>query len=396
MVTVTEASTIVLSHIPALAAEELLLEEAMGRSLAEGVTSDRDLPPINRATMDGIAISFDAWQGGTTSYRVEGTLAAGQQPVALIKAGHCIEIMTGAAVPSGADAVIPYEHVRLEGNNACVEAKEVRRGQNIHARGSDALKGTHLLGPGTLISPAEVALLAAVGKQKVRVFKFPSTAVVSTGDELVSIDQTPAPYQVRRSNSYAILAAMKGMGWRGDSFHLPDNKDVVESQLDVILKTYDTVIISGGVSKGKFDFIPQALERNGIVKRFHRVNQRPGKPFWFGTSGDGKRTVFALPGNPVSTYLCFYRYVKHWIQKSLHIADDLSYAVLASDFQPPSGMTYFLQVAVTNERGVLTAYPHVGGGSGDFANLKEVTGFLEISDTTTAKKGDAFPYFPFR
>ncbi|MGC3943451.1 MAG: molybdopterin molybdotransferase MoeA [Chryseolinea sp.] len=397
MVTVTEASSIVLSHTPLLSAEEIPVVEAMGRSLAEIISADRDLPPINRATMDGIAISFDVWSRGIKSYLIEGTQAAGQGGRSLTNPEHCLEIMTGAALPVGADTIIPYEHVHIEGNSATIEATQISRGQNIHRRGSDAMEGVALLQPGTLISAAEVALLCAVGKTTVRVFRFPTTAIVSTGDELIDINELPAPHQVRRSNSYAILAAMKSIGWTGKTFHLPDIREIVASQLDDILKKHDTVIISGGVSKGKFDFVPDALERNGIIKKFHRVNQRPGKPFWFGTSKDGSKTVFALPGNPVSTYLCFYRYALPWILKSQHISCEPEYAVLASDFEAPSGMTYFLQVAVKNERGVLVAYPDAGGGSGDFANLKDVTGFLELAGPQSlARKGEVFPYYPFR
>lgn len=397
MVTVTEAASIVLSHIPHLPSEELPVEEVVGRSLAEVISADRDLPAINRATMDGIAISFDVWSRGIKEYVVEGTQAAGQEAGILSNPEHCVEIMTGAAVPSGADAVIPYEHIRIENKSALVEVNSVSRGQNIHRRGIDAREGTPLLQPGTVISAAEVALLSAVGKPTVKVWRFPITAIVSTGDELVNIDERPTPHQVRRSNSYAILAAMRSIGWDAKAFHLPDNKDLVTKQLDGILRSHEAVIISGGVSKGKFDFVPEALEQNGIVKRFHRVNQRPGKPFWFGTSEDGSKTVFALPGNPVSTYLCFYRYVRPWILKAHQVANEPLYARLADDFEAPAGMTYFLQVTVKNERGVWVAYPNAGGGSGDFANLKDVTGFLELAGAqSVVRKGEVFPYYPFR
>jgi molybdopterin molybdotransferase len=291
---------------------------------------------------------------------------------------------------------VPYEDIRVDGKSATVLTR-VLPGQNLHRRGNDARLGTALLPAGTLISPAEVALLATVGKPHVQVFDFPAAAVVSSGDELVAVNEIPAPHQVRRSNTHAILSAMRQMGWPAAAFYLPDDRDIIAEQLKDILARHDTVILSGGVSKGKFDFIPEALERNGIVKKFHRVNQRPGKPFWFGTSVDGNKTVFALPGNPVSTYLCFYRYVRPWLMKRQQVNEALQYAVLAEDFIPPAGMTYFLQVAIRNEKGVLMAYPDAGGGSGDLANLKDVSGFLEIHETANkAVKGQAFPYYPFR
>lgn len=397
MVTVTEASTIVLAHALTSAKAEVRIEDAVGRVLGEMVFADRDFPPMDRVAMDGIAISFDFWSEGNTEFIVEGIQAAGTPQAALSHPGNCFEIMTGAVLPAGADTIIPYENVHVDSQKARIETNQVMRGQNIHRKGSDARAGTVLLQPGTLISAAEVALLAAVGKSLVTVFAFPPTAIISTGDELVAVSDNPAPHQQRRSNTYAILAAMRLMGWTADSFHLPDHREVVVGQLKEILSTHDVVILSGGVSKGKFDFIPGALESNGIVKRFYRVNQRPGKPFWFGTSADGRKTVFALPGNPVATFLCFYRYIEPWIRRSQQGNESPIYAVLAHDFEPPPGMTYFLQVSVNNEQGRLMAYPDAGGGSGDFANLKDVTGFLELPEASgTARTGEIFRYYPFR
>jgi molybdopterin molybdotransferase len=156
------------------------------------------------------------------------------------------------------------------------------------------------------------------------------------------------------------------------------------------------LILSGGVSQGKFDFIPGVLEELGVKKIFHQVSQRPGKPFWFGASGKGK-IVFALPGNPVSTFMCFNRYVKPWIQKSLGVETKNQFAVLATDFSFTPKLTYFLQVAVKNEEGRLVAYPNAGGGSGDFENLKNIDGFLELPrEKTDFKAGEFFPLFLFR
>ncbi len=189
---------------------------------------------------------------------------------------------------------------------------------------------------------------------------------------------------------------MKHIGWEGTQYHLYDQKDFVIDSLRVIAEDHDVLIISGGVSKGKFDFIPEALDSIGVKKLFHQVSQRPGKPFWFGTSKKGK-VVFALPGNPVSTYMCFYRYVLPWLWKSLQVIYEQQYAVLAQDFRFNPVLTYFLQVTVKNEEGRMMAYPDAGGGSGDFANLKRVTGFLELPiDKVNFEAGEVFPYYPFR
>ena len=170
----------------------------------------------------------------------------------------------------------------------------------------------------------------------------------------------------------------------------------MERHLVEILDKYDVLVLSGGVSKGKFDFVPAVLERIGIRKLFHQVSQRPGKPFWFGKSASGK-IAFALPGNPVSTFMCFYRFVKPWILKSLGASVPGRHAILAENFSFTPALTYFLQVEVQDEKGRLMAYPQPGGGSGDFANLKNVTGFLELPlEKNDFKAGEAFPYICFR
>jgi molybdopterin molybdotransferase len=189
---------------------------------------------------------------------------------------------------------------------------------------------------------------------------------------------------------------MKMIGWTSTQYHIYDQKDFVIDSLKVIAEDHDVLIVSGGVSKGKFDFIPEALESINVKKLFHQVSQRPGKPFWFGESKKGK-IVFALPGNPVSTYMCFYRYILPWLWKSLHVSKEQQYAMLAEDYTFQQKLTYFLQVTVKNEGGKLMAYPDAGGGSGDFANLKKVTGFLELPlDKSIFKAGEVFPYYPFR
>jgi molybdopterin molybdotransferase len=189
---------------------------------------------------------------------------------------------------------------------------------------------------------------------------------------------------------------MQMLTWKATHLHFADDKSILLNSIETVLQHHDLLILSGGVSKGKFDFIPQVLEELGVKKLFHHVNQRPGKPFWFGSSSHGK-TVFALPGNPVSTYMCFYRYVRPWILRSMGVDATEFTATLASDFLFAPNLTYFLQVEVRSEGGKLLAFPEAGGGSGDFVNLKNVTGFLELPPGQTKfEAGEIFPYYPFR
>ena len=393
MLSVADASSIVFQNIYRPHVESVALEHAVGRVLADPIAADRDLPPLDRVTMDGIALSFDVWKAGKRSFRIAGVQAAGAPPQILQQSSECFEAMTGAAVPVNTDTIVPYEDVAIRDGIATLVTDHVIRGQFIHWKGSDAHKGAALLTPGMIVSSAEIALLATVGAARVNVFTFPKTAVVSSGDELVAVSDIPEPHQVRRSNAYAVLAAMSQLGWKGETFHFPDARESMTAQLAQILREYDVVILSGGVSRGKFDFVPGALESNGISKKFHRVSQRPGKPFWFGTNDDGK-TVFALPGNPVSTFLCFFRYIRPWILRSMGVIEEEQSAILAEDFAAPTGLTYFLQVALRHEDGKSMAYPVAGGGSGDLANLSNVDGFLELNGD--ARRGGAFRYIPFR
>ncbi|MDH4058235.1 MAG: molybdopterin molybdotransferase MoeA [Cyclobacteriaceae bacterium] len=395
MVSVEEACQIIQSVSLELISAQRTIQEATGRILSESIYADRDFPPFNRVAMDGIAIHSSNYKTGNT-YLIEDAQAAGAPQKRLQNRNNCIEVMTGAVLPEGTDAVIRYEDVIIQNGSAIINLPIVTSGMNIHFQGTDAKMGDELLAPHQLISPSEIALMASVGKTSVQVFEFPRTAIISSGDELVEISDQPEPHQIRRSNAYALQAALLEMGWNSTAYHLTDDKDKVKKKLKAILKENEVLIISGGVSKGKFDFIPDALAELGIQKRFHQVSQRPGKPFWFGTV-QNEKVVFALPGNPVSTFLCFYKYIKPWMRSQMGIKPVPDTAVLASDFHFQPALTYFLQVNGRNKNGVIEAHPLAGGGSGDFVNLNDVNGFLQLPpEKSSFKAGETYPFIPFR
>jgi len=396
MISVSEATTIILSQLFKPSAVRLKLQDCTGKVLAAPVVADRDLPAFHRVAMDGIAILYKEWEKGRRTFIIAGTQAAGEEQKAVPDSTQCMEVMTGAILPAGCDTVIRYEDLEVTNTEATIKTDAVAAWQSIHQQAADARKGQVLLEPGQIIAPSEVALLASVGHAEVRVFDFPGVAIISTGDELVDMQTIPASWQIRRSNSYALQASVREMGGDATCFHLEDDQAAMEESLTEIVRQYGVVILSGGVSKGKFDFVPAVLENIGIRKLFHQVSQRPGKPFWFGRSDNGT-TAFALPGNPVSTFMCFYRYVKPWILKSLGAPSEEQFAILGKDFSFPNALTYFLQVAARSERGCQIADPVPGGGSGDFANLKNVTGFLELPlERSDFKAGEVFPYISFR
>ncbi len=391
MITVQQATEIIMESNFATKEERVKLQDALGRRLAVNVQADRDLPPFHRATMDGIAINFSYFQSGQREFVIEGIQAAGQPQLVLKDPSQCVEIMTGAMLPEGLDTVVRYEDITVANQRAIINVDTVEKGQSIHRRGIDATAGETVLERNQILTPAEIALLASIGYPEVQVFRNDAVAIVSTGDELVEIDQIPQQWQIRRSNGSALAAALHELHIPSKQFHLPDNEALLEKAMQEILSQHSWVIITGGVSKGKFDFVPAVLAKLGVQKLFHQVKQRPGKPLWFGRSSTN--TVFALPGNPVSTFMCFYRYIRPAIIRSRHQAS----AILATDFTFKPDLTYFLQVKVNNEQGKWMAYPIPGEGSGDFANLRHVDGFLELpSERSSFPKGESFPYYPFR
>ncbi|MDL5048000.1 molybdopterin molybdotransferase MoeA [Oscillatoria amoena NRMC-F 0135] len=396
MVSVQEAVQIIRSVPCRVGTEEVRIHDCVGRVLAEPIVADRDFPPFNRVAMDGIAIKSSVFGPGKTEFQVEGFQAAGSPVQRLVNDQSCIEVMTGAVLPEGTDAVVRYEDLSISGGLARINIDHVISGLNIHPKAQDATSGEVLLKPGQLISPAEVALLASVGKNNVLVYAFPKTVVISTGDELVPITTKPEVHQVRRTNVYALQAAMKQVHWPADEQHLPDQEVEIRKRLADLIARYHVLILSGGVSKGKFDFIPKTLTTLGVEQHFHQVSQRPGKPFWFGSRSDGK-VVFALPGNPVSTYVCFYRYILPWMMELMEVQLGQTSAILSERVTFAPNLTYFLQVSIFDERGKRLAKPVPGGGSGDFVNLKEVDGFVELpADKSEFKKGESFPYISFR
>lgn len=396
MISVEEATNIILSQVKAPQIEEVSATDALGRILLEEIVADRDFPPFNRVMMDGIAIDSHEWGTGRRQYSVEGMQTAGSPQASLSDPAHCIEVMTGAMLPRGTDVVIRYEDVSVHDNVATVNIDEIRVLQNIHLKGTDRKEGDVLIQKQQQLSPAEIAVLATVGKSTVKVAKLLKIAIVSTGDELVDITDTPHPYQIRKSNVYAIQAALSEMKHQADIFHLRDEKEVLLSELERILQDHDVVILSGGVSKGKKDYVPEVLTELDVKKHFHGVKQRPAKPFWFGTS-ESNTAVFALPGNPVSTFMCLYRYVVPYMKASYEIRNRPMSAKLAEPFSFVPSFTYFLQVKIACVEGEMTARPVAGKGSGDLANLLEADAFMELpAGEQEFQQGGAYPVYFYR
>ncbi|MCF6360166.1 MAG: molybdopterin molybdotransferase MoeA [Cyclobacteriaceae bacterium] len=397
MITVAEIDKIILNSIKITNTEQVEFDNCLGRVLAEDIIADRDFPPFDRTMMDGIAIRFTDWQAGKKSFKIQELLPAGSPKITLKESGHCIEVMTGAVCPFNADTIIKYEDIVIEDGMAITgENLTVKPSQHVHPQGSDRKEKDILIKKRTQITAAEIGVLATVGKSKMLVQKRIKVAIVATGDELVEINKTPLAHQIRKSNVYNLRAHLTSKGYSSNIFHIIDDKKKLKKALEKILKEHEVVILSGGVSKGKLDFVPEILAELGVEKQFHFVKQRPGKPFWFGTYSNG--AVFALPGNPNSTFVGLNRYVIPFLLRSEGVEPLKVKAKLASDFSFKPNLTYFLQVklAYTNE-GQFMATPLPGHGSGDLANLADADGFLELPmGKIDFKKGEVFDCLSYR
>ena len=397
MLSVSDAFALTQQHLLALPTETVSLDDGLGRVLRTPVLADRDFPPFDRVAMDGIGIRFVDYEAGQRLFRVVGMQRAGQPQQTLTEQNACLEVMTGAMLPIGVDTVIRYEDVTIINGQATITIQDVEKGQHIHVRATDRQAGDELLSIGTRLGPSELAVAAAVGQITLSVTVLPRVALISTGDELVDVSETPLPYQIRRSNTYMLRAALTSLGINATLHHIVDDEAVLQTELQKLLTTNEVLILSGGVSAGKADFVPDVLARLDVQKQFHKVEQRPGKPLWFGTMNT--KTVFGLPGNPVSTVLCAYRYVLPYLRASLGLSPArVQFAYLAEPvtFTPP--VTYFLPVQLTSEPdGRLLARSLPGSGSADFANLVAADGFVELpADQSVFGTDETYRIWPIR
>jgi molybdopterin molybdotransferase len=397
MLSTQSAIALVLQHLADFGTETIPLAAAAGRVLAEPLLADRDFPPFDRVTMDGIAIRYDAFVNGRRTFLIEALQAAGAEQLTLKSAQNCLEVMTGAMLPQRTDTVIRYEDVKVDANIAIIQISDIIKRQNLHRRGSDRQQGDVILQPNQVLSPAEIGVAATVGKAQLQVKKLPRTILISTGDELVQVEESPLTHQIRSSNTWMLRAFLEKWKIQAEQIHLVDQQEFIMKKLKNCLNDFDLLLISGGVSEGKLDFVPNALQQLGVEKVFHKVQQRPGKPLWFGQVA-GRATVFALPGNPVSALVGAVRYVEPWLQKSLGLETPEQFAILTEDVEFKFDLTYFLQVRIaTDQRGQMLAKPVAGGGSGDLANLTTADGFLELPPGRDLyRKGEAFRFWNYR
>lgn len=380
MLTVSQASSRVRAAMHALPAELVHIDDAWGRVLAGDITADRSLPPWDNSAMDGFAVRAADVPG---TLPVTGTVAAGHAPGVTLAPGTALRIMTGAPMPAGADSVVIREDVREDAGDHGAQvyfAEAASPGQNVRRAGDDVRAGEVVLRAGTRPGPGEIGLLAALGHVTVRVCRRPRVAILSTGDELVSVDLVPGPGQIVSSNAHALAAQVREAG--GLPVHAgiaPDEPRALVRMIRAGLDA-DVLLTSGGVSVGDFDFVKAAFAEAGVTMDFWKVAMKPGKPLAFGVTEQGT-PVFGLPGNPVSSMMVFELLVRPALltmQGAAVVDRPRVDVVLDAAYGKRPGRAHYPRAALRRDGDVLHAHLHARQGSGMLRSMVGVDALVEI------------------
>lgn len=392
LITPREAFRLVLEALAPLPPERQPLGACINRVLREDLHADRDFPPFHRVMMDGIACRYEDLHS-YPSLSSQQLHPAGAPDPGSLPSGHCYQVMTGAVLPDSCDTVVPYEEITLRGDSARPrDLSTIGRGQFIHQQGSDAQTDDLLLSAPARLSPACLALAASTGHAFPLVTRQARIHLFSTGDELVPIDSNPAPHQVRMSNIPALAAALTASNFTHHcSSHLADTTEAVSTAFSKALESSDVILCSGGISKGKRDFIRPVLEKLVGPPLFHGVSQRPGKPLAFWTTG--KVHIFALPGNPNSTLACFYRYVLPALRQLEGLSDPPT-MVTASALQraplPHPKLNQLLSATQGPDGSLELLVPQ---NSGDFLSTLSATHLVEVPAGKVGVTPEAYQVF---
>lgn len=363
-----------------LGCEQVDLLEGLDRVVAEPIVAKRDHPPWDNSAMDGYAVRAEDTRRAPVVLRIIEEIRAGRLPARSIHSGEASRIMTGAPLPRGADAVVRVEDTELKGKQVRI-FQTVAVGENIRMRGEDVMAGKVVISEGTLIGPAEVGMIALVGRVRVRVYQRPRVAILATGDELVDIGDEPGPHQIMNSNAYALAAQVKAAG--GISVLLGIGRDNPKDLMDKLeaARNTDMILISGGVSVGKYDYVRKVLAELGARLSFYKVTMKPGHPLAFGVLRG--REVFGLPGNPVSTLVTFEEFVRPallFMAGHEAIFRPTVQAVLKESYHKKDGKTHFLRAVVKQENGRYTVRTTGAQGSGMLTSMIKANGLIIIPE----------------
>ncbi|MFK7899579.1 MAG: molybdopterin molybdotransferase MoeA [Cyclobacteriaceae bacterium] len=389
MKTLEDAQNIVLNQSKSFGIEKVSIEDVCGRVLAEDIVADRDYPPFNRAAMDGVAIRFE--DNEQTDFVLVETLFAGQEAKQQIEEGECYRIMTGAAVPDSADVVIRIEDVLIDKKNVKVTIQGSAKWLNIARQGEDAREGSVVLSKGTLVSTVDVTTLASLGYSEVLVAKLPTVTIITTGDEIKGVDQKVLPFQIRDSNSNTLKAFLSNYKInKVNAFRVADDKEKLQQAIEKGLSS-DILILTGGVSMGEADFVPELLEKNSVEKLFHKVAIKPGKPIWVGRSSH--TIVFGLPGNPLSCQVNFLLFIESFLRESFGLAQKKMIELpITKEKNKRNQLDVFYPSKIVYEKGI-EIEPLVFNGSGDIrATIGSDGVILHSAKQEMLSKGDSVSF----
>lgn len=360
--------------------------------LAEDVVADRNLPPFARCCMDGYVVDTLSYQARRDDLlAVAGDQPAGSTEWSTLPSGAALRISTGAIVPEPDKALIfPRELVQVENRDQVRLPPEAPPERYIHAEGSDARQGDVLVSRGTPVNPAVRAIAASVGRGELAISNPPRIGILLTGEEIVPIEQTPQPAQIRASNDTFLRATLEVFGGRIEVVRAVDDPAILNRQLGPWLDKFDLIVTTGGVSGGPHDHLPRIWEELEVTPWFHRVAQKPGKPLWVGRAKQGTM-IFSFPGNPASTALCSARYLVPWIRRGLGLTDPSRFRILSSPLSNPLPLTRFWPVG---ENADGTVAPLHLNTSGDFIRLATAIGWVEMPPQNDSPAGGRVRFFP--
>jgi molybdopterin molybdotransferase len=379
-----QARAVIAAEVPLISAaadlvEHVPLELAAGRTLAEDIVADRDYPPFNRAARDGFAVRSADIATPPSRLSVIGETRAGEPSRYRVNPGEAVEIMTGAPGPEGADCVVMVEYTSRDGNHVVIE-QSLPPGRNFVGKGSESAARTAVLRAGSRLEYPQIAVLASVGKSSVAVFRQPRVAILSTGDEVVDIELTPESFQIRNSNAYSLAAQVWRRGGIPEILPIaPDRLEETRALVEVGLRA-DMLLLSGGVSMGKYDLVEDVFADLGAELFFTQVLIQPGKPLVFGRAAG--KPFFGLPGNPISTMVTFEIFGSLALARLAGVADaslPFTEAVLAEDFRHNPSLTRFLPARLDGEYGQSRVSPVKWQGSGDLASIAKANCFQVAS-----------------
>jgi molybdopterin molybdotransferase len=394
MITVEEAIKIILNEVSALGLEKVGLLDSCNRVLGENINAPWDLPPWDNSAMDGYAVrasdlTEESGQFSTKSLKVIEDLPAGYMTKKTVQSGEAIRIMTGAPLPEGTDTVVMVEETEGSGNEVTI-SKDVTRGQNVRKKGEDITAGELILKKGQTIRPAEVGMLAAMGKATITVFSRPTVAVMSTGDELVEVGERKRDGKIIDSNSYTVFSQVFSSG--ALPIHLgiaKDTKEALRNKIEEALSA-DVIVSSGGVSVGDYDFVKDVLNEIGVAMKFWKVAIKPGKPLAFGMIQ--KKPYFGLPGNPVSSMVAFQEFVRPALLKMMGRRDLFKQTVaahLTEEIMKKPGRTHFIQSSLTKDGKELSVTPIKIRGSAVMSSMVRANSLVVLPKESSGAKAGA-------